>query len=281
MLYGRHLVETGKAPGEYLLRLRKVLALNPNYGPGLYWRARAYERVKNLPAAEADALQAAKIDPGDNGAPLLLVTIYRKEGNLEKAQEYADRVQQIAKDRESQNANGRALRESLDRGEQLLGKGQYAEAIPEYQVRASSVSPIFMKPILRWGCVTDKPGISTKRRLRSGNTSTFSLFPRWKSRAGCAAYCRWEKTKRRFRSYSRRSRLIRRSLKRARLSQMSICKNRSQKAIAVMQPELATKDADAQLLIAESYRQLHEYIPALKAVNRALAIARRNRKRCN
>ncbi len=272
MLYGRHLVETGKAQ-ESIASFTKVLALNPNYGPGLYWRARAYEQIKDLPAAETDALQAAKIDPGDNGAPLLLVTIYRKQGNLERAQEYADRVQQIAKDREAQNANGRALRESLDRGEQLLGKGQYAQAIPEYQSVLERL-PNFYEAYFALGMCYAQTG-----HLNEAETAFrkyLSLQPvSADGRAALGVLLLSMGKGQDAIPELQQAILIDPTLLEARktLANVYLQQSNPKTAIDVMQPELTAKDAEAQLLIAEAYRQLHQYIPALRAVNRALAIS--------
>lgn len=272
MLYGRHLVETGKAQ-ESIASFTKVLALNPNYGPGLYWRARAYEQMKDLPAAETDALQAAKVDPGDNGAPLLLVTIYRKEGNIERAQEYADRVQQIAKDREAQNANGRALRESLDRGEQLLGKGQYAEAIPEYQSVIERL-PNFYEAHFALGMCYAQTGHFSEAEtafrkylslqpISADGRAALGVLLLSMGRGGEAI------------PELQQAIQIDPTLLEARktLANAYLAQSDPKAALDVMRPELTAKDADAQLLIAEVYRQLHEYVPALKAVNRSLSIA--------
>jgi tetratricopeptide (TPR) repeat protein len=271
MLYGRHLVEVGDAE-QSIASFSKVLEMNPRYAPGLYWRARAYEQLKNLPAAEADAVLATKLDPGDNGAPLLLVTIYRKQGNLEKAQEYADLVQQIARNREAQNANGRELRESLDRGERLLDKGQFVEAIPEYQSVIQRL-PNFYEAYFALGMCYGQTGHFSEAEVAFKKYLALQpISADGRAALGVLLLSMGRGTE--AVPELQQAIQIDPTLLEARkaLANEYLQQSNFKAAIETLRPVSNSSDFETQLSIAEAYRQSHEYVLALKAVNRAMAI---------
>jgi tetratricopeptide (TPR) repeat protein len=271
MLYGRHLVEVGEAE-QSIASFSKVLAINPRYPPGLYWRARAYDQLKNLPAAEADAILAAKLDPSDNGAPLLLVSIYRKQGNLEKAQEYADLVQQIAKNREAQNANGRELRESLDRGEQLLNKGHFVEAIPAYQSVIQHL-PNFYEAYFALGmCYAQTGQPSEAEAAFKKYLALQPISADGRAALGVLLLSMGRGTE--AVPELQQALQIDPTLLEARkaLANEYLRQSNSKAALELLRPVFNSSDFETQLSVAEAYRQSHEYDLALKAVNRALAI---------
>jgi tetratricopeptide (TPR) repeat protein len=271
MLYGRHLVEVGDAE-QSISSFNNVLAINPRYAPGLYWRARAYEQLKKLPAAEADAILATRLDPTDNGAPLLLVTIYRKQGNLEKAQEYADVVQQIAKNREAQNSNGRELRESLDRGERLLDEGHFVEAIPEYQSVIQHL-PNFYEAYFALGMCYGQTGHFSEAEVAFKKYLALQpISADGRAALGVLLLSMGRGTE--AVPELQQAIQIDPTLLEARkaLANEYLQQSNSRAAIETLRPVSNSSDFETQLSIAEAYRQSHEYGLALKAVNRALAI---------
>jgi len=132
LVYGQYLVDQDRGQ-EAVAALNKTLEYAPNSAEALYWRARAYQSLKDIPRAKADALESFRLSPRNNETAVLLVNLYRKEGDLAKAQEYAGIAQSINDDREAHLSLGRSLRGNLDQAEHLLHGGNFAEAIPHYE----------------------------------------------------------------------------------------------------------------------------------------------------
>ena len=131
-LYAQFLLDQDRAE-ECIVALGKALAVNPRSPDAYYWRARAYEKLKDFDHAKKDALQAIRLAPNRKEAPLLLVTLYRNEGDRDKAQEYAEMVHRISDEEQAQASFGRTLRDALDKAEPLLRKGRFEEATPQYE----------------------------------------------------------------------------------------------------------------------------------------------------
>ena len=131
-LRGVYLAEHGSGE-ESVNALTKALAFNPKSAEAYYWRARAYEKLKNNDHAEADALKAIELAPASKEAPLFLITLYHKSGDMEKARKYADMAQKITEAEQTQTTFGRSLRDTLDKAEPLLREGRFTEAIPLYE----------------------------------------------------------------------------------------------------------------------------------------------------
>jgi len=131
-LQGQFLVEHGSS-AEAVTVLTKAIAFNPRSTDAYYWRARAYEKLNDHGRAVADALKALEVSPGSKEAALFLIAQYRKAGDMEKAQMYADLAQKITDAEQAQQTLGHQLRDTLDKAEPLLRQGKYAEAIPLYE----------------------------------------------------------------------------------------------------------------------------------------------------
>jgi tetratricopeptide (TPR) repeat protein len=89
--------------------------------------------MKDLSNEEKDALEAVRIAPMDKEGAVLLISFYRKAGDLEKAQKYADLVKNIYDREQAQQSYGRDLRDTLDKAEPLLMRGEFAQALPLYE----------------------------------------------------------------------------------------------------------------------------------------------------
>ncbi len=131
-LYGVFLTEQGKGE-DAVVALSEALRFNPKSSDTFYWRARAFQSMQQNAKAIADAEEAIRLSPSGKEAPLLLITLYRKAGDLANAQKYADRTQQITDAEQQQASFGRSLRDTLDKAEPLLREGRYADAIPLYE----------------------------------------------------------------------------------------------------------------------------------------------------
>lgn len=131
-LYGQYMAEHGDAR-QGIPALTQAIKFNPNSADAYYWRARAYENLHDTKNAEQDALEAIKLSPTGKEAPLFLITLYRKAGDMETAQKYAELAQKIADQEQAQASFGRSLRDSLDQAEPLLRQGKFAEAAPLYE----------------------------------------------------------------------------------------------------------------------------------------------------
>lgn len=131
-LYGQYLLDQGRSE-QSVVAMSKALKFNPNSPTALYWRARAYEKMKDYKNAEKDALQAIRLAPHSKEAPLLLINVYRKQENAAKVQEYADMAQKLSDEEQTQASFGRSLRDALDRAEPLLREGRFAEATAQYE----------------------------------------------------------------------------------------------------------------------------------------------------
>jgi tetratricopeptide (TPR) repeat protein len=272
MLYGRFLLDSGQAK-ESVALFDASLKFDPRYASGFYWRARAYQALQKLDAAEADALESIRLDPHEREAPLLLVSIYRKQGNTEKAQEYADMVKRIGEEKEGQQVKGRALRDDLNQAEHLLLAGNFAEAATRYESILQTL-PTYYEAYFDVGMCysqTGRPGQAEEafrkylkfQPVSSDGRAALGILLLSEGR-GSEAIPELEQAIQ-----------IDPSLIEARkaLAAEYLRESKPKSAIVVLQSEAKSPDKDLQLLAAEAYLQLGEWPSALRSVDRALAIA--------
>lgn len=141
-LYGRHLLDAGKKE-EAVAAFSKALFADRTSTEALTWRAEAYAGLQQFSQAEADALAALDRSPNDKRPALLLVKIYRQQRMSEKAQKYAEVVQQLATSEDEHFAMGRTLRDNLGEVEPLLIKGEYKEAAVRYEAIVKSLPTFY------------------------------------------------------------------------------------------------------------------------------------------
>jgi tetratricopeptide (TPR) repeat protein len=131
-LYGRYLLGQGRAK-DSISATTRALSYNPNSTVALYNRARAYMAIQDYKQAEADVLRAVDLGPHDKQGPLLLIDIYRKEQDAEKAQKYAELAQKLVDQEQERSSFGREVRGLLNIAEAALRQGRFSEAIPPYE----------------------------------------------------------------------------------------------------------------------------------------------------
>jgi len=141
-MYGRYLLGQGRAK-ESIAATTRALSYNSHSSVALYNRARAYLADGNYKSAEADALQAFGFTPHDKQGPLLLIDIYRKQQDPEKAQKYAELAQKLVDEEQQRSAFGRDVRRLLGAAEGALRKGQFSEAIPPYEELIAKVPTFY------------------------------------------------------------------------------------------------------------------------------------------
>lgn len=159
-LYGQYLLGKGRSQ-ESIAAMTKALTFNPRSADAYYWRARAYEKLKDYENAEKDALEAVRLSPHSKEAPLLLINVYRKTGDQEKVQQYADLAQKISEVEQAQASFGRSLRDTLDRAEPLLREGRFAEATPQYEALLEKL-PTFYEAYFDLGMCYSQTGRFTE-----------------------------------------------------------------------------------------------------------------------
>ena len=272
MLYGRFLLDSGQVK-ESVALFDASLKFDPHYASGFYWRGRAHQALQNWDAAEADALESIRLDPTEREAPLLLVTIYRKQGNPEKAQEYADMVKRIGEQKEAQQVRGRALRDDLNQAEHLLLAGNFAEAATRYESLLQNL-PTYYEAYFDVGMCYSQTGRPSQAEeafrkylefqpVSSDGKAALGILLLSEGR-GSEAIPELEQAIQ-----------IDPSLIEARkaLATEYLRESQPKSAIALLQSESKSPDKDLQLLAAEAYFQLGELPSALRFVDRALAIA--------
>ncbi|HLV85836.1 MAG TPA: tetratricopeptide repeat protein [Candidatus Sulfotelmatobacter sp.] len=131
-MYGRYLLSQGRAK-ESVTATTRALSYNPGSTVALYNRARASIALGDYKSAEADALHAFELGPRDKQGPLLLIDIYRKEQDPDKAQKYAELAQKLVDQEQERSAFGREVRSLLGLAESALKQGKFTEAIPPYE----------------------------------------------------------------------------------------------------------------------------------------------------
>jgi tetratricopeptide (TPR) repeat protein len=141
-LYGRYLLAQGH-PKESIAATTRALSYNSHSSVALYNRARAYLAIGDYKSAEADALRAFGLTPHDKQGPLLLIDIYRKQQDSEKAQKYAESAQKLVDEEQQRSAFGRDVRRLLGVAEGALQKGQFSEAIPPYEELIAKVPTFY------------------------------------------------------------------------------------------------------------------------------------------
>ena len=131
-MYGRYLLSQGRAK-ESIAATTAALAFNSGSTVAFYNRARAYLAIEDYKHAEADALHAFELGPHDKQGPLLLIDIYRKQHDPEKAQKYAELAQKLVDEEQDRSSFGREVRRLLGVAESALRQGRFSEAIPPYE----------------------------------------------------------------------------------------------------------------------------------------------------
>jgi tetratricopeptide (TPR) repeat protein len=131
-LYGKYLLSQGRAK-DSVAATTKALQFIPRSPVALYSRAKAYEALGDYQHAEADALLAFEVTPHDKQGPLLLIDIYRKQHDMEKAQKYSEVAQKLVDEEQDRASFAREVRRLLGVAEHALGQGQFSEAIPPYE----------------------------------------------------------------------------------------------------------------------------------------------------
>jgi len=272
MLHGRLLLESGRAE-KSVEAFTALFKFNPNYALGYYWRARAYQQLNSLAAAESDALESIRLDANGREAPLLLVSVYRKLGNAEKAQEYAETVKRLADEHESQQAKGRKLRNDLDQAEHLLVNGEFAEAAPRYE-SILQILPNYYEAYFGLGMCYAQTG-------RAGEAeAAFRKYLAYQpvspdGRAALGVLLLSQGRGKEAVPELEQAIQIDPTLVEARkaLAGEYLKESNAKSALVALQSELNSPDGETQLTLAEAYRQTGQFGLALKAVNRALAIA--------
>lgn len=271
MLHGKFLLEGGH-PEASIDAFTSMLNFDPHYALGFYWRARAYQQLKNLDAAEVDALEAVRLDPNGREAPLLLVNIYRKQGRAEKAEEYASLVNRLNDEREAQQVKGRKLRDDLNQAEHLLLAGSYAEAAPFYESIIQTL-PTYYEAYFDLGMCYAQIGKPGEAETAFRKYLSFQpVSPDGRAALGVLLL-----------SQGRGSEAIP-ELEQAiqmdpsmieplkALAAEYLEESRPKDAIAILQSQAKVRDKDIQLLAAQAYCQAGQLPAALKSVDRALAI---------
>jgi tetratricopeptide (TPR) repeat protein len=104
-LYGQYLRHQGRWR-ESVQAYTKALTVDARLMEAYYGRASAYEDLKELARAEADAVRAIRQNPRDRAAHLLLLRIYAREGQKAKADAEDRIVQEILRQEQAQQALG-------------------------------------------------------------------------------------------------------------------------------------------------------------------------------
>ncbi len=271
MLYGRSLLENGHAQ-ESLDSLTSLVKFNPDYASGYYWRARAYQQLNRLEESKTDALESFRLDPSGKEAPLLLVSVYRKLGDPEKAQEYADIVKRLGDEQEAKQAKGRQFRDDLDQAEHLLVNGEFAEAAPRYE-SILQILPNYYEAYFGLGMCYAQTG-------RAGEAET--AFRKYLSfqpvssdgRAALGVLLLSQGRGKEAVPELEQAVQIDPTLVEARkaLAGEYLKESNAKAALVTLKSEANSSDGETQLILAEAYRQTGQLGLALKAVNRALAI---------
>jgi len=272
MLYGRFLLENGH-PQESVDAFSSMLKFNPRYATGYYWRARAYQQLKNLDAAEADAVESTRLDPNEKEAALLLVNIYRKQGKPEKAEEYAEMVKRLDEQKDAQQAKGRFLRDDLNQAEHLLLAGSFAEAATHYESILQTL-PTYYEAYFDLGMCYAQTGRPTEAETAFRKYLSFQPVSS-DGRAALGVLLLSEGRGTEAIPELEQAIQIDPSLIEARkaLATEYLQESQPKLAIAILQSQTKAQDKDVHLLAAEAYRQAGQLPAALKSVERALAIA--------
>jgi tetratricopeptide (TPR) repeat protein len=272
MLYGRFLLENGK-PETSIEAFDAVLKVDEHYAQAYYWRARAYQQLANVAAAEADALQSIRLDPTAKEAPLLLVGLYRREGKAEKAQEYADMVTRLSDEKEAQQVKGRKLRDDLGEAERLLLTGNFAEATTRYESIAAAL-PTYYEAYFDLGMCYAQTGRGAEAEAAFRKYLGFQPVSS-DGRAALGILLLSEGKGTEAVPELEQAIQIDPTLIEARkaLAMEYLRESQPKSAIAILQSQSKVPDKDLQLIAAQAYLQNGQFPAALRSVERALVIA--------
>jgi len=268
-LYGQFLASQGRG-AESVKALTRALEYNPHSAATYYWRARAYESMKDFSNEERDALEAVKIAPMDKEGALLLISFYRKSGDIEKAQKYADVVRKISETEQAQQSYGRDLRDTLDKAEPLLMRGDFAQALPLYESLIRQL-PTFYEAYFDLGMCYGQTG-----RPHDAEAA-FRKFLEYQpvsadGHASLGVLLLGEGRGQEAVPELEQALQIDPSLTEARkaLATEYLHESKPKAAVAVLRPAENEKDEEVLVLLAAALQQSSSYTGALAVVNRAL-----------
>ncbi len=132
VLYGGFLRDSGHA-AESVAPISHAIAMGTPGWRAVYERARSYERLGDYPHAAADAEQALKRAGNRRDIRLLLLRIYRGQGDAKRAAAETAAIAQLSAAENAQLAIERELRESLSTAEAAVTRGDCASAIAPYE----------------------------------------------------------------------------------------------------------------------------------------------------
>lgn len=274
-LYGVFLAEQGEGE-EAITALTMALQFNPKSSDTFYWRARAFQSLQQNAKAIADADEAIRLSPGSKEAPLLLITLYRKAGDLANAQKYADRTQQITDAEQQQASFGRGLRDTLDKAEPLLREARYGDAIPLYESLLQKV-PRFYEAWFALGTCYSETGRFAEARTALQKYLSFQPVSADGHAALGIVLAQSNDLDAATGELQRAMDLDANNTEvRKVLAQVLLQRKQPGRAAAVLQTAAAGGDAETQALLAEALAQSGQTGPALQAAERALALDPQN-----
>jgi tetratricopeptide (TPR) repeat protein len=132
LLYGGFLRDSGRA-AESVAAMSRAIAMGAPGWRALYERARSYERLDDYPRAAADAEQALKLAGNRRDIRLLLLRIYRGQGDAARSAEQTAAITQLTAAENAQLAKERELREALRQAEAAVDHGDCLAAVTPYE----------------------------------------------------------------------------------------------------------------------------------------------------
>ena len=270
-LYGQYLLNRGRS-NDSIAAMTKALSFNPRSADAFYWRAKAYDKLNDYKNAERDALQALRLAPRGKEAPLLLINIYRKQGDQENVQKYADIAQKISESEQAQSALGRSLRDALDKAEPLLREGRFAEAASQYEALIQKL-PTFYEAYFDLGMCYAQTGRAPEAETAFRKYLSFQPV----SADGHAALGILLLQSRRATEATpelEQALQIDPTLDEARkaLASEYVSENKPQEAIRVLSSAKSTKDPELVVMLASALSQQGDTTRALREVQRALTL---------
>jgi tetratricopeptide (TPR) repeat protein len=269
LMYAKYLRENGKQQ-ESVKVFSKALMIQPNGVEALTGRARAYEELGDLAAAEKDAHAALVLAPGNKEAATLLVRVYRKEGSVAKAQEYAERVEKMSEQQERHFSTGRVLEENLRQATPLLLQGQYGEAAPHYEAIVATL-PTFYEAYFDLGMCYSQMGEFEKAEVDFKRYLSYQPISADGHASLGILYLNQHREAEAVRELEEAVQ-IDPSLTEARklLGAHYLKQGNPARAILVLRPAELSGDADVVVSLATAFEAEHQYSDALREVNRGL-----------
>jgi len=160
VLYGSYLREAGKA-SESAAQFSRALVLKPEVWRVHFERAKAYERMEKYTLAEADALAALKLAGNRRDVRLLLLRIYRGQGNAAKVAAQTEAIRELTEAENERMETARELRAALRTAEVAVDRGDCASAIAPYQ-RITALMQTFYEAWFPLGVCLSQTGRSAE-----------------------------------------------------------------------------------------------------------------------